>query len=137
MSGQDLPQNLGLEAPVAAQSTRGPFGFSGRGRGRAGAAHTTTSHRPSSIAAAARHNMPMGLAPPMSTRSAKLTLQPQYSATVAGTKSVDSRRSETTNPFTSEDAMPASANASAASCAHCSSWKALPPRCFRSLGHSL
>ncbi len=81
--------------------------------------------------------MPMGLAPPMSTRSAKFTLQPQYSATVAGTKSVDSRRSDTTSPLTSEEAIPASASASAASWAHCSIWKARPPRCFRSLGHSL
>src|SRR3954449_3655379 len=69
------------------------------GVGRLGAAHTTTSHRPSSIAAAARQTMPIGVAPPRSTRSAKSTRQPRYSATVDGTNISDSRRFEQHSPL--------------------------------------
>ena len=66
--------------------------FGSDGVGRPGAAQTTTSHRPNSMAAAARHTMPTGVAPPRSTRSAKFTCQPRYSATVDGTNISDSRR---------------------------------------------
>ena len=82
---------------------------------------TTTSQMPSSMAAAARHTMPAGVAPPRSTRSAKSTDQPQYSATVAGTNCWASKMSApTTSPPTSRLWMPASRRASAARPAHCS-----------------
>src|SRR6185503_8857779 len=97
------------DAPNADQ-LRGAFAASD-GVGRLGAAHTTTSHRPSSIAAAARHTMPIGVAPPRSTRSAKLTPHPRYSATVDGTNISDSRSVEQHRPLTSRDESPASSSA--------------------------
>src|SRR6478735_9535002 len=106
------------------------------GVGRLGAAQTTTSHRPSSMAAAARHTMPIGVAPPRSTRSAKLTFHPRYSATVEGTNISDSRNVEQHRPLTSCDDSPASASASAARSAHCSSVKRRSPRYLRSGAYS-
>src|SRR3954451_11343788 len=106
------------------------------GVGRLGAAHTTTSHRPSSIAAAARHTMPIGVAPPRSTRSAKLTFQPRYSATVDGTNISDSRSVEQHSPVTSFDDSPAYSSASPARSAHCASVNFRSPRNFRSGAYS-
>src|SRR5205807_6689627 len=53
----------GEEAPSSPQPSGAAGGGDG-GRGRVGTAHTTTSHRPSSIAAAARQTIPAGEAPP-------------------------------------------------------------------------
>ena len=105
-----------------ASGRRAAAGPAARGLGAEAHAQTTTSHKPSSIAAAARHTMPTEEAPPRSSRSAKFTDQPQYSATVAGLNSDVSPTSlPTQTPSTSRGSMPASASASAASSAHCSS----------------
>ena len=73
------------------------------------------------MAAAARHTIPAGVAPPRSTRSARLTRQPMYSAMVAGTKNEDSKMSlPHTRPSTSWLSIPASCSAAAAMSAHCS-----------------
>ncbi len=70
-------------------------------------------------------------------RSAKFTDQPQYSAMVAGTNSDASATSPAhTRPSTSDDAMPASANASAASAAHCSTVSVGVPVNLRSAARS-
>ena len=74
------------------------------------------------IAAAARHTAATADAPPRSTRSAKSTDHPQYSAIVAGWNIADSPVSPThTRPVTSCDAMPASASERDDRSAHCSS----------------
>ncbi len=60
--------------------------------GVAGTTHNTALHRPSSMAAAARHTIATALAPPRSTSSAKFAFTPRYSMTVEGTKICDSCR---------------------------------------------
>ena len=107
MSNSAWGEPVMLDDAPNADHVRGMFAASD-GVGRLGAAHTTTSHRPSSMAAAARHTMPIGVAPPRSTRSAKLTPQPRYSATVDGTNISDSRSVEQHRPLTSCDVRPAS-----------------------------
>src|SRR3954451_18371328 len=128
-----------LDAPytMRALRSRGTRGSGRGGRGCPTVAHTTTSHRPSSIAAAARHTIPTAVAPPRSMRSAKFTDQPQYSATVAGTNSDASATSPAqTTPSMSADGIPASASASAANPAHCSRVSVGVPVNFRSAGRS-
>ena len=128
--------NALLDAPYTQRSSkRGRFG--GAGDGCITVVHTTTSHSPSSIAAAARHTMPTEDAPPRSRRSAKFTENPQYSAIVAGWNCADSVMSAAQQmPSTSWASIPASASASATTSAQAWSGMRGSPVGCRSAFHS-
>ncbi len=125
-----------LDAPYTQRSSK-RGGIGGAGDGCITVAHTTTSHSPSSMAAAARHTMPTDEAPPRSSRSAKFTENPQYSAIVAGWNCSDSVMSAAQQmPSTSWASIPASASAAATASAQAWSGRRGSPVGCRSAFHS-